>query len=411
MLDFDSWREILGALRQNKLRTILTAFSVAWGIFILVILLGSSNGLYNGTLHEFRDDAINSIWVYNGQTSIASGGLQPGRWIRFTNEDYELLKNNVSEIEHITARYYIRGNYLVKYKNNAESFDVRGCHADHKYLEKTLIVSGRFVNDKDVMDRTKVAIISTVIKDELFGRENPIGKFININNVHFKVVGIYEDEGGENELNKIYVPITTAQRTYGGGERINQIMLTLKEGTSLEESQLVANKVKALIAQKHTFDINDERAARVDNRIERFEKINTVLSGLNIFTWIVGIGTLIAGIVGVSNIMFVVVKERTREIGIRKAIGAKPISIITMILKEAILVTIIAGYTGLVVGVGIVELAADHIPTSSYFRNPEVDINGAIMAVIILVMSGAFAGYLPARKAANIPAIEALRAE
>ena len=410
MFDLDKWQEIFASLRKNWLRTLLTSISVAWGIFILIVLLGSGKGLENGVTHMFRDDAINSIWMFGGKTSKPYKGLKPGRDTRFTNEDHDLIEAQVAGVEHISSRFYLRGSVTVTYKNEFGSFDVRCVHPAYAYIENSIILAGRYINDRDVEGYRKVVCIGRRVQDALFKKENPIGKHLMINGIAFKVVGIFRDEGSDQEEEKVYIPISTAQRAFGGANRVNQVMFTIGDAT-LEESQVIADDLLQEMSQKHLFDPEDQRAIRIRNNVLEFQRFQKVLGGIAVFIWVIGIMTIIAGVVGVSNIMLIVVKERTKEIGIRKAIGATPRSIVMMILQEAIFLTSVSGYIGLVAGIGLLELVNNFMPPTPYFRYPEVDLRVAITAVIILVVAGAIAGLFPALKAASIRPIEALRAE
>lgn len=411
MFDIDKWQEIFATIAKNPLRTLLTAFSVAWGIFMLVLLLGAGTGLQNWITYQFSDDAINSLFIFPGQTSVPHKGLQPGRDIQFTNEDYEELKAKVPEVEYITARFYPRGSLTASYKNEYGSFTIRCVHPDHKYLEKTDVVEGRFLNEKDMEEYRKVVVLGELVKVALFGEEAAMGKYIKINGIAFKVVGIFEDPGQEGEMEIIYLPISTAQRTFNGANRINRLMLTVGDAT-LEESEAVAENIRSKLAHTHHFAAEDDKALRIFNTIENYQRNMNVIFGIKVFIWIIGIGTLFAGVVGVGNIMMIVVKERTQEIGIRKAIGATPWSVISLILQESIFITSVAGYLGLLAGVALLEVLARSLPKDTDFlRNPEVDIEVALYALALLVFAGALAGLIPSMKAARIQPIEALRDE
>jgi putative ABC transport system permease protein len=411
MFDLDTWQEILDTIRANKLRSFLTAFSVAWGIFMLIVLLGSGQGLANGIEYQFRDDAINSIWVFPGQTSIPYKGLAPGRRLQLTNDDRDEIRNGVSGIDHITSRFYITGNLRVRYRNETSTFDVRSVHPDHRYLEKTIMTAGRFIDDLDLAEYRKVAVLGVRVKDALFKKEPALGKNIEINGVAFQVVGLFTDEGGENEQEKIYLPITTAQRAFGGANRVGMIMMTTGD-TPLAQTEDMAKDVKHRVATRHVFSADDPRAVFVNNNNEQFQKFSSLMAAIRIFVWIVGIGTILAGVVGVSNIMMITVRERTREIGVRKALGATPWSVVALVLQESILITSVAGYVGLVLGIGVLELAARNIPAGSeYFRNPEVDLLVAVEATVVLIVAGLAAGFVPARRAAAVRPVDALRNE
>ena len=408
-MDWDKWQEIISTISKNKLRTFLTGFSVAWGIFMLIILLGSGQGLKNGVEEQFADDATNSIWVYPRQTSLAYKGYKPGRRIEFTNTDITRTKNSFDKIDNISGRVYVNAKNI-SYKNNYGSYSVRSVHPGHKQLENTIVTEGRYINQLDLDKFRKIAVIGKLISQDLFKGENPIDKYIDIDAIPFKVVGVFEDKGGESEMRTIYLPITTAQRIFKGGDKINQYMFTVGDA-SLEESIQIAGKLKKQLATIHHFDPADKRAVWVNNNLEQYKKIMSLFTGINIFIWIVGIGTIIAGVVGVSNIMMIVVKERTKEIGIRKALGATPFSIIGLVLLESVVITSLAGYIGLAAGVGLLEMVSKYMPPSDFFQNPEANITVALMATGILIIAGAIAGFIPARKAASVQPVEALRSE
>jgi putative ABC transport system permease protein len=409
VFDLDKWQEIFETIRKNKLRTFLTGFSVAWGIFMLIVLLGSGQGLSHGVEYQFRDDAINSIWVYPGQTSVPHQGLKPGREVVFTNEDYTTIGESMTGAEHATARFYVPSPH-VSYGNKFGTFDVRAVHPGHRYLENTVVVEGRFINDLDIRDHRKNAVVGVLVKKALFGEGGvAIGKEIDVNGIAFKVVGVFEDVGGQQEMEKIYLPITTAQRAFGGANRISQFMVTTGDA-DLEESEAMVGAFKRKLAMRHKFSADDERAVFINNLNERFARFVKLMAGIRLFVWIIGIGTILAGVVGVSNIMMIVVRERTKEIGIRKALGATPGSILGLILQESVFITAVAGYVGLVLGVAALELLFKNIE-AEFFKNPEVDLRVAIYATALLVLAGALAGFFPARKAASIRPIEALRDE
>lgn len=410
MFDLDTWQEILATIRQNKLRTLLTGFSVAWGIFMLIVLLGSGEGMANGVEYQFRDDAINSIWVSSGQTSLPHRGLQPGRDIQLTNRDYEAMRDRLEGVEHITSRFYLRGTVTVSYRDEYGNYDIRSVHPDHRYLEKTLVTQGRFLNQLDLDQHRKVAAIGEAVAEGLFKGRPAIGEYLKINGIPFKVVGLFRDEGAPGEEEKIYLPISTSQRVFNGADRVNQIMLTV-EDPDLEASQVVAEELRQGLAERHRFAPDDPRAVFVRNNVEFFQRFLQVIGGIRLFVWAIGIGTILAGVVGVSNIMMITVQERTREIGVRKALGATPWSIVGLVLQESVLITSIAGYLGLVAGVALLELGAPHLPESEFFVQPGVDFSIAITATLLLIVAGTVAGFFPARRAAKVQPVEALRDE
>lgn len=409
MLDVDTWQEILDTIRKNRLRTFLTGFSVAWGIFMLIVLLGSGEGLSHGIEHQFRDDAINSIWIFSGQTSVPHRGLQPGRTVQFTNADYDAIRSSVDGVEHITGRFYIRGTLTVSYGREHGTFDVRCVHPGHRFLEKTIVTKGRFLDELDLREYRKTAVIGRAVEAALFRGAPPLGKRIEINGVAFQVVGVFDDAGAEQELEKIYLPITTAQRTFGGANRLAQIMLTTGDA-SLPATERMSEEIRKGLATRHRFASEDERAVNVENNNEDYARFLGVMKGIRTFVWIIGVGTILAGVVGVSNVMMIAVRERTKEIGIRKALGATPWSIVRLVLQESVLITSVAGYVGLVAGIGLLELASTHLATD-FFRDPSVDLRIAVQATAVLVTAGLIAGLIPARRAAAVRPIEALRDE
>ncbi len=404
----EALEEILSVLWRNKLRTLLTALSVAWGMFMLALLMGAGRGLENGVGWEFRDDATNSIWLFSGKTSMPFKGRGPGRSIHFDNDDYDALGRSVPELEHRSARFYLWGEFFVSYAGKHAAFDIRGAHPGHRYLEKTEMLRGRFLNDADVRARRKVAVIGKRVRESLFGDKNPIGEYIQIRKLSYQVVGEFEDVGGEAELRKIYVPISTAQLVYNQPRTLHQLMFTILT-TDVERSKAIAEIAHRLLANHHDVSMGDRRAIRVQNNLEQFMKMTQIFDWIRVFVWIVGIGTLLAGIVGVSNIMLISVAERTKEIGIRKALGATPLSIVGMVVIESALVTAAAGYSGLFAGIFAVDALAEKAGDAPFFRQPSVDLGVALIAAAILVIAGGLAGLFPALRAARVDPIVALR--
>ena len=418
MFDVDVWQEIFSTIKKNKLRTFLTGFSVAWGIFMLMILLGSGNGLQNGVKEQFADNSVNIMWMWTGETTLPYHGLKEGRPIKFKNDDYTFLTEKSEDLEQVSSRFYLPGNIMYTYKNEYGSFETSSCHPALKEMEKVNIVAGRFINDLDITDFRKVIVIGDNIKKALFKDEDPMGKYVKLNNVPFKVVGLCFDKKRQNERTA-YIPVSTAQRIFNGADRVHTFAVTTKMVKTTEEAEAITERVRQEMAQRHNFDPKDTRAMGSFNMLTEYIRTMKIFQAIKIFVWIIGIGTLIAGIVGVSNIMLILVKERTREIGIRKALGATPASVIGLVLLESVLITTVAGYTGLVIGVGIMEgvnyileqMLATGGADGMFFRNPTVDFTTAVASTLILVISGAIAGYLPARKAATVKPIEALRDE
>jgi len=409
MFDLDKWQEIFETISKNKLRTFLTGFSVAWGIFMLIILLGSGYGLENGVKLEFEGDAVNYLSIRGGTTSKAHKGMKPGRRIDLKNEDLSIL-SGLSFVDKTSTRSRLWRINTVNYKSEYGTFDIFAVTPNYGEVEKVELIHGRFLNENDQNEYRKVASIGRLVDEALFKGEPSIGKMINIDGIAFKVIGVFDDPGSERDLLRIYIPTATGQKVFGLGENIRAVQLLLGDASSAQSEKTVS-EVKQAIANKYKFDPQDPRALFIFNTIKDYEKFMNLFASIRLFIWFIGIGTIIAGIVGVSNIMMIVVKERTKEIGIRKALGATPWSIISLILQESILITAFAGYIGLVLGVGLLELVSSNLQGVSYFANPEININVALGATLILVAAGALAGFVPARKAASVKPVIALRDE
>ncbi len=407
MFDLDKWQEILGTIKKNKLRTILTAFSVAWGIFILIILLAAGQGLRNGAQSQFGNDAANSIWIDGGQTSMAYEGYKPGRNIQLKNEDFYDIKNKTKDVDHASATYGWRENKMLSYKNEHSGFLVRSCAPDHNLLEKAKLIKGRFINELDFNEFRKVCVLGEPVEKLLFKGEDPIGKFIDVSGTKYKVVGVFNDPGkGDNE--RIYIPLLTAQRIYNGKDNVGVIWATTG-AASLERSEQMVNEIRNNLAKKYHFNPSDMNAVGVRNNNAEYKRIMGMLDGIKLFIYVIGILTLLAGVVGISNIMMIVVKERTKEIGVRKALGASPFSIVSLIIQESVFITSVAGYAGLMLGIIVVEIIKYFKLEGDFFKNPDVDVNIAISAVLLIVAAGALAGLFPAIKAAKVEPITALR--
>jgi len=418
MFDIDKWQEIIGTIRKNKLRTFLTMFGVYWGIFMLMILMGSGNGLENGVNNEFKGWASNGGFVWSNRTTMPYNGLQPGRYIRLVNEDREALISKVKGLEYLAPRLNLYGgNNNITRKDKAGSFRVYGDYPDYQKVQIVDMLEGRHINDLDIKDFRKVAVVGEYVKKVLFSDdEDPIGDYIKINDIYFQVVGVFKSkrkaEQAERDEQTIYIPFSTFQQAFNYGNRIGWFAFTAKPGIPVSS---VENRIKEVLMERHQVHPEDVNAMGSNNLEEEFGQIKRLFDGIDIFVWIVGIGTLMAGVIGVSNIMLIIVKERTKEIGIRKSLGATPASIIGLIIQEAIFITLVAGYAGLVIGVltlsGITHLMEEFEMDSGMFANPEVNITTALLSLFVLVLGGALAGLIPATKAARINPIEALHAE
>jgi putative ABC transport system permease protein len=409
MFDLDKWQEIFSTINKNRMRTFLTGFSVAWGIFMLIILLGSGKGLQNGIDAQFRQDAVNTIWFGPGTTSKAYKGLQSGRQIRYTNEDYDIVRKHLEGVDKVSGRYFMWQNRVVSYKKEYGVFDLIASHPDYRDIENATVIKGRFVNQIDIQKKRKVAVIGKPVQDALFKNgQEPIGEYIKVNNVPFQVVGVFTDKNERDET-RIYLPLTTAQMITGGANQVHN--LTITSNLSAKESEELEKRIRADFAKRHNYDVEDTNALWMWNTLKEYKKFSNLFLGIQIFVSIIGAFTIIAGIVGVSNIMIIVVNERTKEIGIRKAIGATPFSIISMILLEAVLITGIAGYIGLLSGIGLLELMSKLLPNNDFFLNPEVDFTVAVVSTLVLIFAGTLAGLMPSIRASRIRPVVALRDE
>jgi putative ABC transport system permease protein len=413
MFDLDKWQEILGTMRRNKLRTFLTAFGVFWGIFMLVLLLGAGKGMENGVWKEFGGGAKNSLFVSAGKTSLPWQGLQPGRQIKFTNDDLEAIRRQVDGVELLATRNRLFGEYTIVNGTKNGSYQVFGANAEFFQINGEQLAQGRLLNPLDGIEQRKVMLLGEKVRKVLFGDTNCIGRFVQVKGVFFRVVGTFINTGnnGRNE-ERAFVPFTTFQTTFNQYNQVQRIGVSSRKGTPVKELE---EQVRQLLASRHKFDPADKQALDLDNNEEEVARFEGLFSGIRLFVSVIGVLTLVAGVVGVSNIMLIIVQERTREIGVRKALGATPWSIISMIVQESVVITSISGYLGLLAGVALLDAVRYALEqsggTSSYFDNPQVNLSVALSATALLVVAGAVAGLVPATKAANVKPIEALRAD
>ncbi|MRT94453.1 ABC transporter permease [Ancylomarina sp. 16SWW S1-10-2] len=417
MFDRDKWSEIFSTIRKNKTRTFLTGFSVATGIFMLIFLLGAGRGLRNGMIDVFSQDATNSMQLFGGRTTKAYKGTPIGKRIQLRNSDLETLKKSIAKIDAICAMSYIPGTEVISYKNNFGNFNVSPIHETYKEIKSFDILKGRFLNKKDILDHRKVVIIQDEVENILFPEEESIGKYIDVNKIKFKVVGVFSKKDFNENSRDIYIPITVAQKIFNNNDYLQRISFTLND-VSVDQSKEIETQILYKMAAEHNFSKEDKNALWLQNNIENSQSFSQMFDGIDQFVWIIGIFTIILGVIGVFNIMMIVVKERTKEIGIRKAIGASPISVVSLVLMESIFITAASGYVGLIAGVGLLEaitrfdiIEKVYPPAAIYFLNPQVDLGVAVGATIVLVITGALAGFFPARRAASIRPIEALRDE
>jgi putative ABC transport system permease protein len=410
MFDIDRWREIFQSINKNRLRSVLSGFTVAFAILLFTLLFGIVSGLSNSFKSAFADDAQNAMFVRVWQTSKPYKGLQTGRTIQLKNDDFNYVKDEYeSKIQYQSARIY--KNFTLKYKNEANSYSVRAVHPDHQFLEKTIIDEGRYLNEKDLQEKSKVIVIGRLIKADLFGEKPALGKRINMNGSSYLVIGIFSDEGGDNEERLAYIPITTAQMIYGNNDYISQINLGYNPNLNLDQAISFGKQLERDLRFKLNIHPDDQSALSVRNMAEANKNVGSFMAILYAIVILVGSGTLIAGIIGISNIMIFVIKERTKEFGIRKALGAQPLSIVWMVVQESVFITTIAGYLGLSLGTYLLSLIGDSLEKDYFIKDPSVSTGIVVGATIVLIVSGLIAGYIPAKRAANIKPIEALRAD
>ncbi|KUG08075.1 ABC transporter permease [Solirubrum puertoriconensis] len=414
MFDLDKWQEIWSTMRRNKLRTALTAFGVFWGIFMLVLLLGAGKGMENGIWREFGAGAQNSLFIFGGKTSLPWQGLKPGREIKFTNADLEALRQRVEGVEMVATRNRLSGEYTIVRGTRNGSFQVFGANGEFFRINGEEVKTGRLLSPLDLAERRKVMVIGERVRKVLFKPdENPIGQYVQVKGVFFQIVGTFttNQNQGRNE-ERAYVPFSTFQTTFNQYNQVQLLAITTRPGVPVKQ---VEEQVRQLMASRHQFDPADKQAIELENNEEEVARFQGLFNGIRLFVSIIGVLTLIAGVVGVSNIMLIIVQERTKEIGVRKAIGATPFSIVSMVVQESVVITGLAGYLGLLAGVGLLDGLRYAIEKSGaelpYFTRPEVDVGVAVGATVLLVLAGALAGFVPAMRAANIKPIEALRTE
>lgn len=422
IFDPDLWQEIFHTLKKNKLRTFMTAFGVFWGIFMLIIMLGSGTGLENGVNSGMGNFATNSMFVWTQRTSIPYKGFPRGRYFNFRNDDIDALKTNIPEIQYLAPKIQGwsagDGTNNTTRKDKSGAFSIMGEYPEWNRIDPVEMLGGRFLNIKDIEERRKVAVIGTRVQEVLFEPgEDPVGEYIQLQGVYFRVVGVFKplntniNFGGEKEQS-IIIPFTTLQKTYNYGDIVGWFSITSKENIPVSE---VEEKVLSLLARRHSISPDDDQAFGHFNLQKEFNQMTGLFAGISGLIWLVGIGTLLAGVIGISNIMLVIIRERTREIGIQRALGATPFHVMTQIVVESVFLTTIAGYVGLVAGVGLVEginyLLVTMGGENEMFQRPEVDFGIAMTALGILIASGALAGLIPARRAVKIRPIDALRDE
>ncbi|MCD6544456.1 MAG: ABC transporter permease [Flavobacteriaceae bacterium] len=410
MFDLDRWREIFQTLSKNKLRTVLSGFTIAFAILLFTLLFGIGNGLKHTFEKQFAGDAQNSVYIRSGRTSKPYKGLQSGRKIQFKNDDTKFINEKFEDEIQFFSPNIERNNVQAIYKGEQNRYTVRGVYPDYQPLESAVIQDGRFISVLDLKKRAKVVAIGRLVEKDLFGSLSALSKNITLDGISYKVVGVFSDPGGDRDERHIYTPFTTAQGMYRENDELDRFGLTFNPDLSVDKALEFSSLLTKILKEKHKVDPRDMGAIRVQNYAEQAKGVQVFMIVLNVIIFFIGIGTLIAGIIGISNIMVYIVKERTKELGIRKALGATPKSIIGMIMQESIFVTAISGYAGLMIGIFILRAFGKSLEEYGIL-NPSVETYVVIAATIVLIIAGTIAGYIPATRAARIKPIEALNDE
>lgn len=415
MFDIDRFQEIWITITHNKSRSVLTAFGVFWGMFMLVVMVGAGVALERGISSQIEGFATNSCFIWNDRTSEPYKGFRKGRNWTMENKDIELLVNNVPEIQYI-APVIFGGNTTnnVTRNDKAGSYPIKGNFPDYNKIDAQTIVFGRYINDIDIAEKRKVCVLGERVYEVMFPHnEDPIGKSIQIRGIYFQVVGVTRSNSniniGGDSKETVVLPFTTMQQAFNMGNTIHFLAVTAMPGVKVS---VVEEKAKAVLKNAHDIAPHDKTAVGGMNIEDQFTMFLYLGIGIASLIWIVGLGTLFAGAVGVSNIMLVTVRERTKEIGIRRALGATPNNIVGQILAESVVLTTLAGTLGLMLGVGLLSLTGKILEQADgFFKDPQISFSVGVGALLILVVIGTLAGFIPANRAMKIKPIEAIREE
>lgn len=409
MFDIDRWQEIFSSIRSNVLRTVLSGFTVALGLYIFIVLFGIGKGLQNAFQEGFTRDAQNLISIFTGKTTIAYEGLQADRQVTLNNSDYNAIVDaHPEKVQYSTPRYST--NLNVKYGKESGFYQISGANDEEVKIENRQLLNGRFISPKDIDEKQNVAVIGRMVQRDLIKNGDPVGKELEINGSVFKVIGVFSDDGGDWDERMISIPISTLQQMKKGSDTVSTVYIAYDEKLNPEQALAYSDQLKKELKARKKVSPDDENAVVVRNRAEGLKDSFQFLFVITMIVGFIGLGTLLAGIIGISNIMVYIVKERTQEIGVRKAIGAKPRSIVTLIIQESIVITVISGLIGVALGVLTLKLIGNSL--EEYFiKDPSVGWLLITTAFISLVMSGLLAGFVPAYRASKIKPIEALRAE
>lgn len=419
MFDFDTIKEVFASISKNKLRTFLTGLAIAWGIFLLIILLGIGNGFQNGVTSNFASRAQNSISIYPGFTSTPYNGMPSNRQMKFDTKDYYLIKNKMPNVEYVSVS--ISRSTNMSFGEEYGTWNVDGVTPEMSFIRRVEPNQGRFINDLDIKDRRKVIVLSRDMEEILFKEGSGLGKKIQVDNLVFTVIGIYKDNSGRfNPL--AYIPFTTAQTLYSSGYGFGSIEFTVKGLDSTEANEKYETLLRERLGGIHNFNPEDRSAIYIRNTASMAVESQQIFTAIKLFIIVIGLASLMAGIVGVGNIMLITVKERTKEIGIRKALGATPASVLKLIIMEAVLITSVFGLIGMMTGIGLTELLSliieqsqanvpKDVNQSTLFLDPTVEVWVVLSATGLLIIIGVLAGLLAARKAVQVSPIEAMRAD
>jgi putative ABC transport system permease protein len=410
MFNIERWKEIFQSIQKNKLRTALSGMTVSLGILIFIILFGLGEGLKNSYSDLFLNNANNVIYIYPGKTTKPYGGFKTNRRIELKNADIDALKQEFSSsIEYVNPSLFV--SEPISYGLDSFTFEISAVSPSNQLIEKHVLMKGRYINEKDIKEKNKVVTIGRLVARDIFKGDDPIGKFINLGSRSFKIVGVFQDTSGDTEENKLIIPYTTRQQILKGTDVVGTVGITFDQSWSGSQAVKLSDNIKSFLKKRKSVDPTDPSGIRIRNVADEIDRSLQFANALQIIVTFVGIGTLIAGIIGISNIMVFIVKERTKELGIRKALGAEPNEIIKMILTESIFITAISGFLGMVIGIIILN-SLDSSALQEYFiTRAGVDLNIAFSATIILIIFGVIAGYIPAKRAAQIKPIVALRDE
>ncbi|MFT4679739.1 MAG: putative ABC transport system permease protein [Flavobacteriales bacterium] len=415
-MDRDTFIEIFQVILRNPLRTFMASVGVGWGIMMLIVMVGAGNGLENGVKSDMRDRAFNSLYMWSMSTTKAYKGFQPGRRFELTNEDVAYLKENVPEMAVVSPRNQLggyRGSNNVSRGSKTGAFNVYGDCPEYRFIEPVPITAGRYLNENDMAECRKICIIGEQVKRILFKEgEDPIGQYIQLHGINFKVAGVFgttrSGEDGIEATQTIYIPLSTFQKAFNYGNIIGWLSMLSKDGVDVRDLEA---KVLAILKERKSVHPNDQRAFGYYNMAERTEEMQLVFGAFDIVGFAVGTLVLLAGIIVIINIMLITVNERTREFGVRRALGAQPKSIVTQVVMETLLLTIVSGCAGMMVGVVMLELVSFAIGEGSDapFQNPEISLSVILLALGVMIIFGAIAGLLPAFRAVAVRPVEALR--